>query len=76
MQTKPLYVIPDWCEMPPAEHHDGMGGCWGISHGMVAERGEPYCESCEFHKAKRKGNNTEAGGDLQVQADFAPGSVS
>lgn len=40
-------AIPAWCGMDHRDHHDGLGGCWGISHGLVAERGRAYCEGCD-----------------------------
>ena len=42
-------VPPPWCQMHPLDHYDGMGGCWGISHGFVRKRGEDYCRECEFY---------------------------
>ncbi len=48
------YVIPAWCKMPKSYHHDGMGGCWGISRGFVEKEGEAYCLGkvviCEYWK--------------------------
>jgi hypothetical protein len=44
------YLIPDWCHLDMASHTDNMGGCWGISHGLVKEQGEPYCKTCEYHR--------------------------
>ena len=44
-----LDLIPSWCHMPETSHFDGMGGCWGISHGQVEEKGELYCITCEFY---------------------------
>lgn len=41
--------IPNWCCMCYSDHFDGMGGCWGISHGLVKQQGEPYCSTCEFY---------------------------
>ena len=48
-----LDVIPHWCEMSFGDHFDGMGGCWGISHGEVADKGEKHCQFCQFHYANR-----------------------
>jgi len=45
-----FYTVPKWCGMHPFEHFDGMGGCWGISYGMVFEQGRPYCKGCDFYK--------------------------
>ena len=50
-----LDVVPKWCQLPPSEHQDGIGGCWGISHGLVEAKGEPYCVDCEFY-AKATGD--------------------
>jgi hypothetical protein len=47
---KNSYVIPKWCRLSLPEHMDGIGGCWGISYGCVAEKGEVYCLKCEYHK--------------------------
>jgi len=44
------YTAPAWCRMHPLEHADGMGGCWGISYGLVKEQGENYCVGCEYHR--------------------------
>jgi hypothetical protein len=35
--------------LPPNEHFDGIGGCWGISSGLVEKGGEGYCKACEFY---------------------------
>jgi hypothetical protein len=43
-----LELIPVWCQMSPSEHRDGIGGCWGISHGLVEETAGKHCEGCEF----------------------------
>lgn len=43
-----LSLVPEWCRLPPEEHQDGVGGCWGISHGFVQARGLAYCSGCEF----------------------------
>lgn len=34
--------------MISGDHHDGIGGCWGISHGLVAAHGDTYCAGCEL----------------------------
>ena len=39
--------------MPFYTHFDGMGGCWGISHGDVKEKGEEHCKKCQYHFANR-----------------------
>ena len=48
--TKDYYCVPRWCRMHPFSHFDGIGGCWGISGGLVLEKGEDYCRNCEYHK--------------------------
>ena len=48
--TYPLEMVPQWCGMPTKDHQDGMGGCWGIYHGMVDMKGEEWCKKCEFYK--------------------------
>lgn len=40
--------IPSWCRMPMDEHQIA-GGCWGISHGIVATEGRRHCGDCEYH---------------------------
>lgn len=45
----PATEIPNWCKMSIDEHQDGAGGCWGISYGEVARKGEDHCENCEYH---------------------------
>lgn len=50
------YLVPAWCKMPKAYHNDGIGGCWGISHGFVKREGESYCKECEYHQAQFGGN--------------------
>lgn len=45
-----FYTVPYWCGMHPIEHFDGMGGCWGISYGLVFEQGRSYCKGCTFYK--------------------------
>ena len=35
--------------MAPADHFDGMGGCWGIDSGLMEKGGEDYCKTCEFY---------------------------
>ena len=47
--AKDYYCIPKWCRMHPYSHFDGMGGCWGISGGLVLAQGENYCLSCDYH---------------------------
>ena len=47
---KDYYPVPYWCRMHPFSHFDGMGGCWGISSGLMLEKGEPYCHDCEYYK--------------------------
>jgi len=52
-QDKDLnYVIPPWCCMCCVDHIYGGpgGGCWGISHGCVLEKGEEYCKECEYYE--------------------------
>ncbi len=44
--------VPEWCRLPPNEHNDNMGGCWGISHGFVEKLGKDYCRTCEYNKDK------------------------
>lgn len=39
--------IPAWCRLPLSDHHDGLGGCWGIAHGLVRETKGKHCEGCE-----------------------------
>jgi len=48
----PLSHIPPWCGMPLSLHSDGLGGCWGVLTGGVAERGEPYCKGCDCYRPK------------------------
>lgn len=43
------YVVPNWCKMPSGYHNDGIGGCWGISYGYIADEGEDYCKTCEYY---------------------------
>lgn len=45
-----FYEIPYWCGMRGSCHFDGMGGCWGISHGLVHKHGRSYCYQCTFYK--------------------------
>lgn len=44
------YCIPLYCRMPANDHLDGMGGCWGISHGLVKKNGRDYCRECCFYR--------------------------
>ena len=44
-----LEMIPTWCRMSQSSHQDGLGGCWGISQGMVAEQGEEWCKPCDLY---------------------------
>ena len=48
---KKFYTIPYWCGMHMIHHFDGMGGCWGISYGLVFEKGREYCKQCDFYKS-------------------------
>lgn len=50
MKNYPLTEVPAWCYLNPIEHQDGLGGCWGISHGEVARLGEEHCKKCEYHR--------------------------
>lgn len=50
LNLKNSYTVPRWCGMHPMEHFDGMGGCWGISQGCVAEQGRDYCRLCSFYR--------------------------
>lgn len=50
ISTKAFYTIPYWCGLSMRNHFDGVGGCWGISSGMVAEQGRDYCRGCGFYK--------------------------
>ena len=50
MKSYTLEQIPKWCHMPHSAHFDNLGGCWGISYGQVAESGESYCLTCEYHE--------------------------
>jgi len=63
MSTEPQkpagYQIPAWCHLPLADHYDGVGGCWGISHGFVKEQGETYCLPCEYHCRNPGSTNSE-----------------
>lgn len=43
-------VVPEWCQMPPSEHLDALGGCWGISYGEVEKKGKAHCEKCEYNR--------------------------
>lgn len=43
-----LDQVPLWCHMHPDEHQCA-GGCWGISYGEVAKKGEAHCMTCEYH---------------------------
>ncbi|MHC4121923.1 MAG: hypothetical protein ACYSWO_31030 [Planctomycetota bacterium] len=52
------YTIPAWCQMPAPEH-ETLGGCWGISSGEQGERGEGYCEGCEYYGPRREGDKTD-----------------
>ncbi len=47
------YTIPTWCWMPLDEHLY-CGGCWGISQGCVAEKGQKHCEPCEYYVTAAK----------------------
>ncbi len=47
---KSFYEVPYWCGMRGSDHFDGLGGCWGISHGLVHEQGRSYCKSCTLYK--------------------------
>lgn len=49
LTLKNSYAVPRWCRMHPMSHFDGMGGCWGISHGCVAAQGRDYCRCCTFY---------------------------
>ena len=44
----PPEQIPAWCQMPE-EEHQCAGGCWGILHGEVAQKGREHCLSCEYN---------------------------
>lgn len=44
------YIIPKWCRMHSSDHFDGVGGCWGISTGLVREGGRDYCRTCGFYR--------------------------
>jgi len=44
------YIIPTWCSMPKESHHDNIGGCWGITYGLVARNGNSYCIDCEYYR--------------------------
>jgi hypothetical protein len=51
MVKKPKsYCIPLYCRMSGIDHLDGMGGCWGISYGLVAQQGRDYCRLCAFYR--------------------------
>ena len=52
MMKQLKYIPPQWCNMSPPDHNDGMGGCWGVSGGFVYKNGEDYCKSCEFYNEK------------------------
>ena len=45
-----LYVIPAWCELPLSDHNDGLGGCWGISTGLVEQTAGRHCDDCEYKR--------------------------
>lgn len=45
-----FYTVPYWCGMSMYYHFDGMGGCWGVSYGLVFEQGRSYCKGCDFYK--------------------------
>lgn len=51
-----LEMIPHWCQMSLGSHFDGVGGCWGIYHGSVTEKGEEHCITCEYHFKQVAGN--------------------
>lgn len=55
--TQVEYEIPSWCKMPLGHHHDGIGGCWGISYGYVAREGEKYCQNCEYYRQVKEATN-------------------
>ena len=48
MGAYPPANIPEWCQMPEDEHHQCVGGCWGILHGEVVKKGKEHCLSCEY----------------------------
>lgn len=50
-KTYSLDLIPQWCQMSLRSHFDDFGGCWGIYHGQVAEKGVEHCRFCEFNFA-------------------------
>lgn len=50
LNTQNAYMVPRWCRMHITDHFDGMGGCWGVSSGLVAEQGRDYCRTCAFYR--------------------------
>ena len=48
MSQQDRYYPPAWCRLSPAEHLCA-GGCWGITYGQVAEKGESYCRTCDSY---------------------------
>lgn len=54
-------MIPSWCRMSPNEHHDGIGGCFGISHWLVKKNELNHCKGCEF--CDTSFDRLKAGGD-------------
>jgi len=49
VERYPLTQVPSWCLMSPVDHQDNLGGCWGISHGLVAKEGREYCKGCGYY---------------------------
>jgi len=49
------YITPRWCGLSYEEHYDGVGGCWGVSHGFVEKDGFCHCWKCEYvNKAEKR----------------------
>jgi hypothetical protein len=56
--------------MHPMDHFDGMGGCWGISYGLVAEQGRDYCRTCTFYrKNAERADPFKAMGDAMAKEE-------
>jgi len=48
-----IKAIPSWCSLETMQDHHSIMLCWGITNGRVANGGEDYCKTCEFHKANQ-----------------------
>lgn len=65
---KNSYTVPRWCGMSIDDHFDGMGGCWGVSHGLVQQQGRDYCRLCSFYRRTLKQAGTRDAFSLMSDA--------